>query len=100
MSKLLLSKEQVKKIAKLCNIEIPEKELEKYAKILSETLETIDTLSELDTEGVEETYQVTGLKSVFQEEGDPKTTLSKDKVVKNAKKIVKGLFATKAVFDR
>jgi aspartyl-tRNA(Asn)/glutamyl-tRNA(Gln) amidotransferase subunit C len=64
----MLSEDQVKHIAKLAKLSLNEKEVKKFSGQLSDILDYIDTLSEVDTEGVEPTSQVTGLTNVT--EGD------------------------------
>ena len=94
-----LTKEQVLHIAKLCNLTLTESEVEKLAKMLSDTLDYIGVLDELDTSGVNETFQVTGLTNVFQQKNDEVTTLSQEEALKNAKEVIKDMFATKGVFE-
>jgi aspartyl-tRNA(Asn)/glutamyl-tRNA(Gln) amidotransferase subunit C len=67
----MLSEEQVRHVANLARIELTDKEVKKFSGQLSSVLEYMDILKEVDTSGVEETSQVTGLKNV----------LGKDKVV-------------------
>jgi len=98
MAKNIISKDEVKNLAILANLDISG-QADRLANLLSDTLEYVKTLEELDTSSKEETFQVTGLNNVFQEEssGDP---LSKDEVLSNAHEEVNGLFSTKAVFER
>lgn len=98
MKKKIVSFEEVKKIAKLCKLTLTEKEMEKLSKMLSETLDYINVLDELDVTNTSETFQVTGLTNVFQDGFS--NTLSKEDALANAKEVIKGLFATEAVFDR
>lgn len=93
-----ISIEQVKKIAGMCKIDIAGDE-ERFSKLLSDTLDYIKILDELDTSKVGETFQVTGLTNVFQD-GSQKATLPREEALKNAKEIVNSLIATKGVFDR
>jgi aspartyl-tRNA(Asn)/glutamyl-tRNA(Gln) amidotransferase subunit C len=65
---MLLTKEQVQKIASLCKIQLSEAEVEKFQKELSTVLEFASELSEVDTEGVVEISQVTGLENVLRED--------------------------------
>jgi aspartyl/glutamyl-tRNA(Asn/Gln) amidotransferase C subunit len=99
MAENIISKEEVKKIAQLSNLDISGQE-DKLSKILSDTLLHIENLNELDTSNTPVTYQVTGLTNVFQTEGEPSQTLTKEESMSNAKENKDGLFATKAVFDR
>lgn len=99
MSTQTVSKEQVEKIAKLCKLEVTEAERVVFAELFSETLTHIENLQEIDTSGVQETYQVTGLKNVYQQ-GKEAKTLTSEEALKNAPNSEKSLFVTKAVFDR
>lgn len=60
----MLSNDQVLHIAKLARLHLKEGEAEKFAKQLSSILGYTELLNEVDTEGVEGTSQVTGLKNV------------------------------------
>ena len=100
MSELIITKEQVKRIAHLCKLQLTEAELEKFSQTFTQTLAVIDVLNELDTSDVPETYQVTGLGNVFQEDVEQKGTLTQEEVLKNAKNKKRGLIVTKGVFDR
>jgi aspartyl-tRNA(Asn)/glutamyl-tRNA(Gln) amidotransferase subunit C len=59
-----LSKDDVEKLAKLARLELSPAEIEKYQKEFSEILSYVDQLSSVNTESLNPTYQVTGLKTV------------------------------------
>ena len=59
-----ISIEEVKKIAKLARIKLTEEEEKRYAETISVVLDYMDILNEVDTSGVEQTSQVTGLEDV------------------------------------
>ncbi|MFA6024494.1 MAG: Asp-tRNA(Asn)/Glu-tRNA(Gln) amidotransferase subunit GatC [Candidatus Gracilibacteria bacterium] len=63
-----LTKEQIEKIAQLARLRLSEEEMERYADQLTTILNYVDMLKELDTAGVPETSQVTGLTSVTRED--------------------------------
>ena len=65
---MILTKEEVIKISKLCRIELSEAEVEKFQKELSVVLGYVSELNEVDTDGVEEISQVTGLENIFRED--------------------------------
>ncbi len=98
MNEKSITTEQVKKIAKLCKLTLTEEEIKKLSKLLSETLDYINALNELDVTNTPETFQVTGLTNVFQ--NGSSNTLSKEEALANSKEIIKGMFVTEAVFDR
>ncbi|HBY10117.1 hypothetical protein A2473_02065 [candidate division WWE3 bacterium RIFOXYC2_FULL_42_13] len=90
--------EEVKKIAQMSKLNI-EGDEEKFSQLLSQTLDYIKILDELDTSKVNETFQVTGLTNVYQD-GSQKVTLSREDALKNVKEVIRNLVATKGVFDR
>lgn len=96
---LAISKNEVKNIAKLCDLELTEEEISYYSKILTETLTYIETLDELDLSETSETHNVTGLKNVFQVATSQDQTLSHKDAMANASEEVDGLFATTGVFE-
>ncbi len=61
----MLTKEEVIKISLLCRIELTPAEVEKFQGELSQVLEYASELSQVNTDGVEEISQVTGLQNVF-----------------------------------
>lgn len=63
-----LTSAQVAHIAKLARIELTPEEEEKMPKELSSILGYIDVLSELKTDDIEPTAQVTGLTNAFRED--------------------------------
>ena len=63
-----LTKEQVQHIARLARLKLTTEEEERYAGQLTEILNYVEVLKELDTKGVPETSQVTGLSNVTRED--------------------------------
>lgn len=94
----VVTKDDVKKIARLSNLNLTKEEVTKFSRLFTDTLEYMDKLNELDTSEVKETYQVTGLTNVFQDDGVK--TLSQNDALSNAKEEIDGHFATEAVFER
>lgn len=64
----MLSNEEIEKIANLARLELSEKEKKMYAEQLSVVFDYVKMLEEVDTEGVTETCQVTGLEDVFRDD--------------------------------
>ena len=84
--KTSLTKKDVKHLAKLSALTLTEKEIEKYENQLSETLDFVENLNELETDSVKEAHSVTDSKDVFFEDGEEnKRSLSEEEVLKNAK---------------
>jgi len=63
-----LTHEEVKKIALLARIQLTEEEVDKYAGQITDILDFVEMLNELDTSEVKPTAQVTGLMSVSEED--------------------------------
>ncbi len=63
-----LSKDEIQHIAKLARLDLTEAELEKYGSQLSNVLNYIDQLKEVDVKGVEPTAQITGLTNVLRDD--------------------------------
>ncbi len=97
---MAITKDQVQHIAKLVKLNLPAKELEKYALLFSDTLDYIQMLTEIDTAQVAPTYQVTGLSAIFMQDDESRNMLTQEEALSNAAKIVDGKIATEAVFER
>jgi aspartyl/glutamyl-tRNA(Asn/Gln) amidotransferase C subunit len=101
MTRNKITKLDVLKVAQLSRLDISGQE-DVFVEKFNDTLEKIATINELNLEGIKETYQVTGFCNVYQDKENAKThkSLLKEKALSNASEVQKGLFATKAVFDR
>ena len=97
MSKSKISREEVKKIAKLANLELAESEVKKFQKQLSDVLDYAAVLDELDTANVESTSQVTGLENITRAD-ETGTSLSQKEVLLNAKNSHNGYFKIRSIF--
>ena len=65
---MLLSPEEVQKIAQLCRIDLTDAEVQKFQKELSQVLGYVEELNQVNTDGVEPISQVTGLQNVYRED--------------------------------
>jgi aspartyl-tRNA(Asn)/glutamyl-tRNA(Gln) amidotransferase subunit C len=63
-----ISKDQVKHVAHLARLAITEEEAENFTKHLDSVITFAEHLNELDTEGVEPTSHVLGIKNVLRED--------------------------------
>ncbi len=97
MAKSKLTKAEVKHIARLAQIKLSEAKVKKFALQLTETLDYVKSLHQLDTKGVEPTSQVTGLENVTRED---KTTpsLTPEEALSGAASQENNLFKIKAIF--
>src|SRR5579884_4224643 len=93
-----LTKDEVKKVAKLADLPISDEQDELYSEQLSKILDYIDHLNTAQTEGVEPTFNVSGLSNVWSED-EVEPSLPQDEVLRNAPNTAKGYFVTKGVFE-
>lgn len=80
--------EHVAGLAKLC---LDEDEKKEYAKKLSEIVDYMEILNEVDVEDVEPTYHILPLKNVFRED-EIKPSMEREKVLMNAGDTEDGCF--------
>lgn len=93
-----LSKEDVLHIAKLANLEISEAEVEEYAKQLTDSLQYVANLEEVDTGAVSPDFFTTDAKNVTREDvTDKRNTLTQKEALKLAHNNKKGHFVVKRI---
>lgn len=63
-----LTREDVLKLARLARLQLSDEEAEAFRKELSEVLQYVKMLDDVDVEGLEPTSQVTGLKNVMRDD--------------------------------
>lgn len=63
-----LSKTEVEHIAGLARLKLSEEEKAKYSQELSAILDYVEKMQAIDTTGVEETSQITGLTNIMRED--------------------------------
>jgi aspartyl-tRNA(Asn)/glutamyl-tRNA(Gln) amidotransferase subunit C len=93
-----LTKDQVEHVAKLADLQLSDEEIIKLEGQLSETLEFVKQLDEVETEGVEPTHSVTGLSDVMRPD-EISPSLSQDQALQNVSEKSDGYFKVKAVFE-
>ena len=93
-----LTADQVKHVAKLANLPLSAEEEEEYSKQLSEILEYVEQLNQVDTSRVEPTFNVTGQSNVLRED-ETIPGLSQEEALSNAPKKKDNIFETKGVFE-
>lgn len=90
----------VKHVAKLANLAIPDSQIKKFEKQLSSILDHIDKLQKVNTKNIAETSQITGLENVTRDDvPNPLRTLSQDEALSNTKSSQNGLFKVKGVLN-
>ncbi len=90
----------VKRIAKLARLTIPDEQIPTLEKEISSIITYIDTLQELDTSEVVPTNQVTGLTHVVRQDTvEYNTILAPELALSNAPQVKDNYFVVKAVFE-
>jgi aspartyl-tRNA(Asn)/glutamyl-tRNA(Gln) amidotransferase subunit C len=64
----MLTKDEVRHVAKLARLALREDEVEKFTTQLTKVLDYVEILKEVNTDGVPETSQVTGLQNVLEKD--------------------------------
>ncbi|KUJ95538.1 MAG: aspartyl-tRNA(Asn)/glutamyl-tRNA(Gln) amidotransferase subunit [Desulfonauticus sp.] len=80
-----ITKEEVKQIATLARLKLPEEKVEIYQKQFSAILDYMEKLKEIDTKEVNPLYSPAELKNVFRED-EVKKDLDREEILKNAPK--------------
>ena len=78
-----ITREEVAKLAELARLDLPESELDEYAKQLEIILESVAKVGEVSTKDVKPMSHATGLVNVFREDVT-KESLSKDEILRSA----------------
>lgn len=92
----MLNKEDVVKLSKLARIGLTEAEVEKFQDNLSTVLGYVKELQAVDTTGLEEVSQVTGLINIQREDKIDKTNC-RDEILLQAPEIKDNYFKVKAI---
>ncbi len=90
--------DQVRRIARLARINLTQDELKRFAGQLSDVLDYVDQLSELNTEGVEPTTGPLRISNVFRQDQAIRS-LSSEEALANAPKKHKDFFAVPKVLE-
>ena len=98
MSKL--TKKDVEHVARLSNLKLTPQETEKYLKQLSEVINYVEELNEVDTSQTEPTSQTTGLEDRLRlDEVKAERTLTKDEALSGTDKTHNGYFVVPAILE-
>jgi aspartyl-tRNA(Asn)/glutamyl-tRNA(Gln) amidotransferase subunit C len=88
----------VRHIAKLANLDLTTDEEKKFEEQLSQILDYVDKLQEVNTDHVEETSQITGLENITRDDvAGP--SLSQDEATSNSKSTQNGMFKVKGILQ-
>ncbi len=76
-----ITTDDVRHLAQLSNLQLSDDETESLRGDIAHILDYIDQLNELDTTGVEPTYQVTGLENVWRDDAIDNGSISSDQLL-------------------
>lgn len=94
-----LTTEKVKYIARLANLPLADAEVKKLSKDLSETLNFINKIKQIDTKGFRPTDHVTGLENIFRND-EIIPSLSQTQALSGVSNIYKGYFKVNVVLAK
>ena len=95
---MALTTKEVEHVARLARLRLSPDELEKMRAQLSNILEHIDMLEEVDVSDVPPTAQVTDLLNILRAD-ETRPSLPHEDVLANAPDHQEGMFRVKAIFD-
>ncbi|HEY8444274.1 MAG TPA: Asp-tRNA(Asn)/Glu-tRNA(Gln) amidotransferase subunit GatC [Clostridia bacterium] len=94
----MITAEDLLKISKLSRLTLNEKEVKAFVEEFNSILKTIETLNEVDTEGVEPTYSMmVNLEDLREDNVKPST--DRDKILQNAPEQEDGSFRVPTVVE-
>ncbi len=89
----------VKKVAKLANLTLTPDEESKFEKQLSDILQYVEQLNEVDVNGVIPTSQVTGLENVTRDDGSSDNCLTQEEALSGSFETHNGMFKVKQLIE-
>jgi aspartyl-tRNA(Asn)/glutamyl-tRNA(Gln) amidotransferase subunit C len=93
-----ISREEVAHLARLARLEVTDDELDAFAGQLDVILESMKTLAEVDTDGVQPTSHAVPLVNVFRED-QPQPSLPRDAVLAGAPDTAEDRFRVPRILD-
>ena len=94
----MINKDEVRYIADLASLKLSEDEVEKFSKQLSDILDYVEKLDELDTEDIVPTAYTIPVKNVLRED-KVKESLELEKVLQNAPEKQDNQFRVPKIMD-
>jgi len=94
-----ITEETIKHVAGLSRLEIDEKEIGKVTEQMSSIINMADQLSEVNTDGVEETVQVVDRDTVFRED-KPEHWETREELMKNVPEQANGFIKVPVIINK
>lgn len=100
MSKVVITTDEVKKIAKLASLTLADNETEKFATQFTDTIAVVEQLEEVDTSSVNPTYQVNNLQNITRDDMvDAARILPQEIAIREAKNTYNGFIVVDRIID-
>lgn len=93
-----VDKETVKYIANLSKIKVSEDEIDKYSKDLSQVIQFVEVLNEVNIEGVKPTAHILNIQNVFRKD-EVKPSYDRDELLANAPSKEAGCYSVPKVVE-
>ena len=93
----MITKEEVKHIAKLARLGLTEREIEKFQKELSKILDYIEKLKEVDISGIEPTTHSILVENVMRKDESRKSKVESGKLLELAPETKNGYLKVKSI---
>ncbi len=90
-----LTREDVLKLARLSRLDLSEEEIDEYLKELTNVLQYVEQLQDVDVDGLQPTTQVTGLTNVMRDDTVRDYGISRDDLLRLAPKTEDGQLKVK-----
>jgi aspartyl-tRNA(Asn)/glutamyl-tRNA(Gln) amidotransferase subunit C len=87
----MIDRDQILHVARLSRLALSDEELERMPADLSKILDHVETMSELDLDGVEPTSHVVELQNVLRDD-EPRPCLPRDRALAGAPDVAEGGF--------
>lgn len=93
-----ITKETIEHVAKLSRLSLTEQEIIKYTSEISDILNFVDKLNELDTTGVEPTAYAIPMQNAFRKD-EIRPSFDREKILQNAPAQLEGCFLVPKVVE-
>lgn len=90
-----LTRDDVLKLARLARLDLTDAEIEEFSKELTDVLQYVERLKNVDVEGLKPTSQVTGLKNVMRDDTVADYGVSQEDLLRNVPQTQDGLIKVK-----
>lgn len=99
VKKKLITSENIKHVAHLSRLYIRKTEFSRFKSQLLDIFDYVNQIGKMDTKGIRNTSQVTGITNYFREDKiDRKKMFTQKQALKNAKSTYQGYFLVESVF--